>query len=333
MGRAHAQLVFQNPDTRLVGVADPYSGAVAKAFDVPHFTDHRELLGSGLADAVIIANPNALHVDTAIDCLEGGVAVFVEKPMATSHRDAMRLVEAVERTHGRFLVGHQRRHHPSVAAARELIAGGALGTLVAVSGLWANRKHDAYFDEEWRRSAGGGVILINLVHDLDLLRYLIGEVTAIQAMASSATRHFRVEDTASFNLRFANGVVGSYAGTDAGASPWGWDQACNEDRQLPYARDSVAYFIIGTAGALSIPDLALFSYVCHGEGEWRRPMSRTFLPMAAGDSYTRQLAHFVDVARGLADPIVSAGDAARTVALVDAAHLAADTGGTVEVTP
>jgi predicted dehydrogenase len=331
MGREHARLVSANPDTTLVGVADPYSDRVAGAFGVPSFSDHRALLDSGLANAVIVASPNSMHVDTAIDCLESGVAVFVEKPMATTQADALRLVQAVERTSGRLLVGHQRRHHPSIAAARSAIAAGRLGRLVALSGLWAARKHDAYFDEEWRRLAGGGVMFINLVHDLDLLRHLVGEVTEVQAMTSSSTRGLVVEDTASFNLRFESGAIGSFAGTDAGASPWGWDQSSNEDFQLPYERDSAAYFLTGTAGALSIPDLALFSYPGEQEGEWRQPLSRTFLPMGVGDSYTRQLAHFVEVARGLAEPIVAAADAARTVALVEAAHLAAETGETVAV--
>lgn len=332
MGRQHAKLLSENSDTTIVGVADPHSNTVADAFDVPRFPDHRTLLEAGLASAVIIANPNTLHVDTAIDCLDAGVAAFLEKPAAPTHREALRLVEAVERTSGLLLIGHHRRHHPSIVAARSLIADGRLGTLVAVSGLWAARKHETYFDEQWRRSPGGGVMFINLVHDLDLLRYLLGEVTMVQAMASRATRGLVVEDTASVNLRFENGVLGSFVGTDAGASPWGWDQATNDPATaLPYERDSAAYFLTGTEGAMSIPDLALFGYAGEEEGEWRRPLSRTYAPMGHGDSYTRQLAHFVDVARGMAEPIVSAADAARTAALIEAAHLSIRTGETVEI--
>lgn len=198
MGRQHAKLVSANPDTTLVGVADPYSTATAEDFDVPAFPDHHALLDAGVADAVIIANPNALHVETAIDCLKAGVAVLLEKPIATTHSEAQRLTQVVKITSGKLLIGHHRRHHPSIAAARKLITDGSLGKLVAVSGIWAAHKHDAYFDEEWRRTPGGGVMLINLVHDLDLLRYLLGEVTTVQAMASSTVRGFAVEDTASF---------------------------------------------------------------------------------------------------------------------------------------
>ena len=123
-------------------------------------------------DAVIIANPNALHVDTAITCLEAGVAVHLEKPVAVDYSQSLRLVDSVTRLNGRLLVGHHRRHHPAAARARTAIQAGEIGQIVAVSGLWSARKQDGYFTETpWHRQRGAGVMLINLVHDLDLLRH------------------------------------------------------------------------------------------------------------------------------------------------------------------
>ena len=73
-------------------------------------------------DAVVIANPNALHVDTAVECLEAGVAVLLEKPVAADYSQSIRLVDAVARLKGRVLVGHHRRHHPAIARARTATA-------------------------------------------------------------------------------------------------------------------------------------------------------------------------------------------------------------------
>ena len=330
MGRRHAALVAANPDTRLVGVADPVSSVVAEAHGVPSHATLTGLLDAGGLDAVIIANPNAAHVASAVEALEAGVAVLLEKPVAVDYADSLHLVDVVGRLGGRLLVGHHRRHHPSVAAAREVLREGRLGALVAVSGMWAARKHDAYFDEIWHRHTGAGVMLINLVHDLDLLRHLCGEVRSVQAIVTSHTRGLEVEDTVAVNLEFESGALGSILATDAAASPWGWDQATTDSDDFPYVPGTPAYFLAGTAGSLSLPDLARFGYEGDAEGEWRRPLSRTFVPSDTTDSYTRQLRHFVDVVHG-AEPIVSAVDASRTLALVEAAHFAAETDDTIDL--
>ena len=88
-----------------------------------------------------------LHVDTAVECLEAGVAVLLEKPVAMDYAESRRLVDTVARLDGRLLVGHHRRHHPAVARARTAIRDGELGQIVAVSGLWSARKDDAYFSD------------------------------------------------------------------------------------------------------------------------------------------------------------------------------------------
>ena len=277
-------------------------------------------------DAVIIANPNPLHVETAIECLEAGVAVLLEKPVAVDYAQSLRLVDAVARLHGRLLVGHHRRHHPAIARARAAIRDGEIGQVVAVSGLWSARKEDAYFTETpWHRERGAGVMLINVVHDLDLLRHLCGEVAEIQAMQSSHARGLEVEDTVSLNLRFESGAVGSFLASDAGVSPWGWDQSTEETLAFPFLPDGVAYRLVGTRGALSVPNLAKYSYDPSVSADWHSPLSRTYLPVAPRGSFQAQLDHFVEVARGEAEPLVSAEDASRTLALVEAAALAART--------
>ena len=197
--------------------------------------------------------------------------------------------------------------------------------------MWSARKGDAYFsDTPWHREPGAGVLLINFVHDLDLLRYLCGEVAEIQAMTSSHARGLEVEDTVTVNLRFDNGAVGSFLASDAGVSPWGWDQATEDTPAFPHI-PGVAYQIVGTAGALSLPDLARYGYGRGVVPDWHSPLSRTSLPRGAGNSFQAQLEHFIDVVRNSTQPLVSADDAARTLALVEAAGLAARQGETIDV--
>lgn len=330
MGRQHAGFIANNPDSVLAGIADPFSTTVADELGVPSFSDHRDLLAQPGLDGVVIANPNNLHVDTAIDCVRAGVAALLEKPVAPDYAEALRLRAVVEASDVPVLVGQHRRHHPSVAAARETLQSGGIGRLVAVSGMWAALKEDSYFDEEWHRSKGAGVMLINLVHDLDLLRYICGEITSIQAVLGHDARNLEVEDTVSVGVRFESGAIGSFIASDAAASPWGWDQSTEDFNSFPFIPDNAAYFLAGSSGALSVPNLAHYSYASE-EANWHHPLSRRYVEKGTGDSYNRQMAHFVEVVRGTASPIVSVADAAQTQALIEAARHAGETGSTVVV--
>jgi predicted dehydrogenase len=331
MGRQHMDFIRAAPGAALAAIADPVAPR-APGLECPTYEDAAGMLGAEQLDAVIIANPTPLHVETAVECLEAGVAVLLEKPVAMDYTESRRLVDTVARLDGRLLVGHHRRHHPAVARARAAIHDGELGQIVAVSGLWSARKDDGYFtDTPWHRRLGAGVTLINAVHDLDLLRHLCGEVTEIQAMQSSHARGLEVEDTVSVNLRFESGAVGSVLASDAGVSPWGWDQATEETLAFPFLPDGVAYRIVGTRAALSVPNLAKYGYDPSVPADWHSPLSRTYLPVPPRGSFQAQLDHFIDVARGMAEPLVSAEDASRTLALVETAALAARTRATVDV--
>ncbi len=270
MGRQHVDFIRAAPGATLAAVADPV--VVGDAFDCPVHQSAAAMLEAEDIDAVIIANPSPLHVDTAIECLEAGVAVLLEKPVAVDYAESLRLVDAVARLRGRLLVGHHRRHHPAIARARAAIRDGEVGQVVAISGLWSARKEDAYFtDAPWHSQRGAGVMLMNVVHDLDLLRHLCGEVAEIQAMQSSHARGLEVEDTVSLNLRFDSGAVGSFLASDAGVSPWGWDQATEETLAFPFLPDGVAYRLVGTRGALSVPNLAKYSYDPSVNADWHSP--------------------------------------------------------------
>ena len=323
IGRTHINRILKTPEFVLVGVAEP--GPEGRQWceqrGLPVFDHHRALLEAVRPQGVVIATANATHVDVAADCMSQGIAVLIEKPVADSLADAQRLIEIEKSTGVPVLVGHHRRQNPILQRAKKIIADGRLGQIVNANVMANTYKPAAYFDTAWRRQPGGGPVLINLIHDIDMLLFLLGEVRAVQGRLSSAVRGFEVEDTASALLEFACGTQAVMTVSDTAASPWSWDMCAGEQAQYP--RQNVqSHFLSGTHGALSLPDLALWHYP--GERHWHQEIMREQSAVHDIDVYTQQLQHFRAVAEKREQPICSALDGWRalqaTQALLQAAH-------------
>ena len=331
IGRTHIDRIGRDPHLALAGIAEPSAAgkALAEQLGVPWAASHLELLERTQAQGAIVATPNASHVSVAVDCLERGVAALVEKPVADTVAEALALVQAQQRTGVPVLVGHHRRHNPINSRARSILQEGRLGRVVTANVMCTVLKPDAYFDAAWRRQPGGGPVLINLIHEIDMLRFLCGEITEVQALSSNAVRGIAVEDTAAAVLRFASGALGTVVLSDAAASPWCWDFCAAEQDQYP-RQDVQSHFIAGTHGSLSLPDLALWNY--RGERSWHAEMTleKTFVHKA--DAYSRQLQHFAAVIEGREAPLCSAVDGLRTLQVTLAVAEAARSGQAVSCT-
>lgn len=313
IGREHVRFVHEAGNARLGAIVDPdpQARALAERLGVPHFDSHEHLLDRGGIDGAIVALPNAMHVPTAIALLDAGIPVLVEKPISDDVTSAHRLVTAARRTRVPVLVGHQRRHSPDIYGARQCVQSGQLGSLVAVNGLWFVRKHDSYFDAEWRRELGGGPFLINLIHDVDCFRYMVGDITSVMAISANHVRGFQVEDSAAVLLNFANGVVGTVILSDAVPSPWVWDMASGKAPYFPHT-PADCFYLGGTKASLAVPSMEMWEH--RPGGDWRDPLIRQRIPIDRTDPYRNQLAHFLDVIEGAAAPIVDAADGTRTLA-------------------
>ena len=312
IGRTHIDRIQRSSNLHLAGIADPTETGrtLAESLGVRWFADHCSLLDNVKPQGAIVATPNQTHVPVALDCLARGVAVLVEKPLADTLQEAQVLVDAQAQSGVAVLVGHHRRHNPINRRAREIIDSGRLGRLVAASALATFLKPEAYFEAPWRRQKGGGPILINLIHDIDMLRFLLGDIESVQAISSNAVRGFEVEDSAAAVLRFASGALGTVLLSDTTASPWSWDFCAGEQDQYP--RQNVqSHFISGTHGSLSLPDLALWNY--RGDRSWHAELTREQTVLHQADPYTRQLQHFKAVIDGTEAPLCSALDGLRTL--------------------
>ena len=123
--------------------------------------------------------------------------ILIEKPVTDTLETAAALIAEVRKGGIKSLVGHHRRHHLPVKTLKALLLDGRIGDVVGVSAIWATHKPADYFKTApWRSEAGGGPILINLIHEIDFLRFTVGEIVAVEAIASNRQRGFAVEDTA-----------------------------------------------------------------------------------------------------------------------------------------
>jgi len=322
IGREHVELIVRHRAATLVAIADvdPETERLAEAHGASFYADYTRMLEEVRPDGVIVALPNQLHLQAGLACIERGIPTLVEKPIADTVAAANALVDASEGADVPVLVGHHRRHSPDMRAARAAIVRGDLGEIVAVNGLCLIRKHDAYFEAEWRRRAGGGPLLINAIHDLDCLRFLCGEIETVQAIVSSAVRGHEVEDTAAVLLRFESGALGTFLLSDAVPSPYFWDTASGQALYFP-GRPEDSYVIGGSRATLAVPSLDLWAHP--PGGDWRDELEVTRLTTESSRCYVNQLDNLVGVIRGEEEPVVTARDAAMTLAVTLAVERAA----------
>jgi predicted dehydrogenase len=222
----HTEALATMADTTIVAVCDTDPGRLAeaeKSLGGPGFADHRALLDALRPDVAHICTPHDRHASLAVDFLERGVNVIVEKPLAHSVAEGDRLIQAAERSTAKIAVCLQNRYNTTAQAMHALLSSGELGAVRGASAtvLW-HRTADYYRNRPWRGSwagGGGGLLMNQAIHTVDLLQWLLGEVTAISGHA--ATRFLgdtiEVEDTAEFLADHAGGARSVFYATLAHA--------------------------------------------------------------------------------------------------------------------
>ena len=333
VGKRHIEQVLAAPSAELAAIVEPGPGGAEMALQhqVQHYPTLEAMLRSDPPEGVVLATPNRRHGEGGLLCVAAGVPILVEKPLAEDVETATVLVEAGEAAGVPILTGHHRQYSPIMASAREVIRSGRLGRLVAVVGTALFRKPDEYFEVGggWRREPGGGPILLNLIHDVNTLLSLVGDIVSVQAATSNATRRFPVEDTAAMLFRFANGALGTFVLSDVAGSPRSWEQTAQEDKSFATYPDEDCYHIAGTRGSISVPTLRV--KVFPAKPSWDQPFDERTEEIERSDPLANQIEHFAAVIRGREDPIVSGRDGLNTMQVVDAVQEAARTGRIVSL--
>ena len=325
IGRRHIEHVEAEAMADLAAVVDPTpeGEAIARKHGTRWFASLGEMLAVDKPDGLIIATPNQIHVANGLEAVAAGVPALVEKPIADDIASATALVEAAEAAGVALLVGHHRRHNPMIQAAKRAIDAGHLGQVLAVHAMCWFFKPDDYFDIAWRREKGAGPVFLNLIHDVDTLRYLFGEVASVQALESNAVRGNPVEETAVILLRFASGALGTVTVSDGVVAPWSWELTTGENPDYPRTSEG-CYQIGGTHGSLAIPQLDLWRN--KDKRCWTQPIAPERLPYERQDPLRLQVRQFCKVIRHEEAPLVSGREGLETLRVIDAVKRSAATG-------
>ncbi|KAH7140938.1 hypothetical protein EDB81DRAFT_692490 [Dactylonectria macrodidyma] len=334
IGPRHAKTVVASPDADLVAIVDLMPGGKVLAEDLgtAYYKSVAELLDSPhKPDGAIICTPNHTHVPISKELAAGGVHVLIEKPFCTDIASGKALVEHLRETKVKAIVGHHRRFNPYMVKAKEIVSSGALGNVVAINGIWATYKPLDYFDApaEWRKGKTGGVILINMIHEVDLLHYLFGPIVRIHAEKTISQRGFEAEEGAVLTIRFKSGAVGSFIVSDNLPSPYNFEAGTGENPLIPKSGQDF-YRIFGTDGSLSVPDMTTWSYAGRTKS-WLTELVEESVPVPEGIPFELQLNHFVKVIRGQETPSCTAEAGLAALAVCQAIKEALEGNKTVEV--
>ena len=230
IGTAHANTLFSGKvEGAVLGAvcdisSDRREFAKENYLGVEIFDDYNQMFASGLIDAVIVSTPHKLHCDIAMDALHAGLNVLVEKPVDITVSKAKAINELVKTTDKKFAIMFNQRTNDVFAKAREIVKSGALGELKRTVWIITNwYRTQRYYDSAgWRATwagEGGGVLLNQAPHNLDLWQWICGMPIEVQANCEVGKYHnIEVEDDVTLLTRYENGATGMFV-TSTGEFP------------------------------------------------------------------------------------------------------------------
>lgn len=218
IGQHHASYLQAGKvcNAELAAVSDPVAARLKTFNAVPAFLEPEKMFGSGLVDAVVIATPHFQHTTLGIAALKQGLHVLVEKPISAHKADAERLLAEHQRQPKRVFAGmFQLRVEPRYLKIQQMLHEGELGEVVRVNWVMTDwfRTEAYYASSGWRatwRGEGGGVLLNQCLHNLDVLQWLLGMPARVRGFCQLGRFHdIEVEDNVSAYLEYATGATGT----------------------------------------------------------------------------------------------------------------------------
>lgn len=219
----HANSLLNSDFGELVAVVDideEKAKTAAAKYNCKHYTNYKEMLKDDSIDVVHICTPHYLHSTMAIDCMRAGKHVLTEKPMDINTERTLEMIKA-KNEYGKFLgVSFQNRYNDTSIEVKRIIEEGSLGKVKGIKAIitW-NRNKDYYLSGEWRgkwETEGGGTLINQSIHTLDLMQWFCGEIESIKGSADIRVLNgvIEVEDTADATIRFKNGAMGIFYATN-----------------------------------------------------------------------------------------------------------------------
>jgi UDP-N-acetyl-2-amino-2-deoxyglucuronate dehydrogenase len=347
IGRTHAQTIQSlSPRAELAVVADiipERAHELATKHGVDAATSIEEVLERSDVDVVTIATPSGRHADGAVAALDAGKHVIIEKPLDINLEAARRVAEAEKRSDRTAMVVSQHRYDPASQIVHKAVQAGKFGRLTSGNAIMSWWRSQGYYDSgDWRGTwelDGGGALMNQGIHTIDLMTWFLGEPVEVYAWADClAHERIEVEDTAVATVRFANGALGVVHGTTA-AYPGlttkvhvHGDQgsAVIDHNKLVYfhsAGDSSEDYAYGAGGSANQAEAAL-------EAAGYAPKEEKDEPTVAGltaTSHTTQFQDFLDTVEQGRSPLVTVAEATQTLALIRGIYESARTQGPVKI--
>ncbi|MFN0122620.1 MAG: Gfo/Idh/MocA family protein [Blastocatellia bacterium] len=301
-------------DARLVAIADVSADAALAAADktgCDAYASHTEMLAAQSLDAVIICTPPAFHREQAVFFLENKIHVLCEKPLSIDAVSA-RLMQAAARRNGvRLTMASKFRYVEDVIRARNIIRSGILGDILLAENSFASRVD---MSERWNSRAdvsGGGVLIDNGTHSVDIMRYLLGPLTHVQAIEGGRTPGFQVEETMQLFVRAESGAMGSI------------DLSWRLQKEVDYFIN-----VYGTLGTVSVG---------WKHSRYRQAASRDWIVFGNGydkvQAFRSQIENFRAAIRGEEALLITAADALASVEVIETAYATMRAGAWAPICP
>ncbi|MCW3101041.1 MAG: putative dehydrogenase [Chthonomonadaceae bacterium] len=333
MGSGHCEMLPQIPETTLAAVCDidpkAREAAAAKS-GVPTFATHTELLDSGLVDAVVIATPHYFHPTIALEAFQKGVHVLSEKPLAVTVSAADSMIAGAKASGCKFGVMYQMRSEPPNAAARKVVESGVLGEIYRTNLVMGWYRSQAYYNSGgWRATwagEGGGVLINQAPHYLDLFTWLGGLPKTITGQTRTRLHDIEVEDEAFAILEYANGAHGYLYASTTEVPNTNLLEICGDKGKLVLDNGKLRVYGVGTP---------IREFTETNESMWGSPktgLSEIELP--AEPPIKGHAAITQNFARAIlfGEPLIAPGeDGLNAVELINGLILAGKTGKTVSV--
>jgi predicted dehydrogenase len=312
IAQTHLDAVKSLPECRLAGVTDvreEVARSVAEQHGTRAHADYRELLDAGALDAAIICTPPASHCEIAGFFLDHGVHVLCEKPLAVSFGEAQELVAKADDAGRLLMMASKFRYVDDVIKAKGIVDAGILGEVILFENVFCSKVDMRNRWNSNRTLGGGGVLIDNGTHSVDIARYLLGPIVKVQAEAGRRMQGLEVEDTCRLFLRTAGGAMG--------AVDLSWSIHKERDSYID---------VFGPEGVLSIGWRG---------SKYRQSEKLNWVTFGAGydkmAAFGSQLRNFARSIRGKEAPLITAEDSLESVRVIEAAYRSMEVDKWIEV--
>jgi predicted dehydrogenase len=301
IAQTYAQAFQTSECCRLVAVADvrkESADAFAEPFGAKSYADYKTLAENETVDAVIVSTPPNSHPEIAMFFMRRGVHVLCEKPLCLSSTEAREMLDCAEKTGVKFTMASKFRYVEDAVKAKSMVASGILGEIVQFENAFTAKVDMSRRWNSDKQASGGGVLIDNGTHSVDIIRYFLGAIEEVLAVETGSTQDLAVDENVKMFVKTKNGITASIDLT------WGIN------KELPYFIS-----IYGTSGTL---------HIGWRESKYKLNSSPDWIQFGKGydkvQAFRSKIENFAHAIRGKEDLLIKPEDALASVEVIEAAY-------------